>query len=607
MRWMARYFTPPILLGLSLTSVSIAFLYVLYRKDEEDTKSRKSQVEISKRYTIECKVPRQFVPAVIGRGGSMIKDIQNKTGTVVHFKEDNIECPERICVIKGSYESVYLAENMIKSIINNQPIIESYVLSVPQKACGKIIGRGGDVIHHIQTISGAKVTIENAFVPSEPHVERKVTIKGTSKQINTALELIQEKIYEEEEERTKLQASSAARLPRGKLSPRNTINTSEQGHNTESLTLPVSDGFIEVYVSAVESPSQFWVQIVGPGITALDKLVSDMNAYYSNKENYEMHKLKSIKVGQLVAAKFGFNKQWYRAEVISLPANDQCEVFYLDYGDHEIIHHNCVLELRTDFLSLRLQAIECSLANIKPPGAEWSTDESDFFAEITFLAEWKVLYAKVKGFKERTFGYGRSRREGSPIPSVELYNKHDNEEINIGCEMIKEGYAEQEETVPSTASSTLSLFSRHYDIGGISTPLTKRALSPEMSANNSRKLDSAIDSPNTSNIDGTPTDVSDVLRSEVQEVHLFTPHKPHDWAEEVDPVTSKKDETNRFIENEKEVQQDDNRIHPPNGTYVPLESSQIRERPWQVSKFSRIAPAGFESDMSDDSDVMELG
>lgn len=97
----------------------------------------------------------------------MIKDIQNKTGTQVHFKEDNIECPERICIIKGSYESVYLAENMIKSIIHNQPIIESHVLSVPQKACGKIIGRGGDVIHHIQTVSGAKITIDNAYLPSE--------------------------------------------------------------------------------------------------------------------------------------------------------------------------------------------------------------------------------------------------------------------------------------------------------------------------------------------------------------------------------------------------------------------------------------------------------
>lgn len=58
----------------------------------------------------------------------------------------------------------------------------------------------------------------------------------------------------------------------------------------------VSDGFIEVYVSAVETPSQFWVQIVGPGITALDKLVADMNAYYSNEENYQLHKLKNVNI-----------------------------------------------------------------------------------------------------------------------------------------------------------------------------------------------------------------------------------------------------------------------------------------------------------------------
>ncbi|XP_071875523.1 tudor and KH domain containing protein papi [Bombus fervidus] len=560
MKWMARYFTPTILLGLSLTSVSIAVLYVLYRKDEEDIKSRKSQVEISKRYTIECRVPRLVVPAVIGRGGSMIKDIQNKTGTQVHFKEDNIECPERICIIKGSYESVYLAEKMIKSIIHNQPTIKSHVMSIPQKACGKIIGRGGDIVHHIQTVSGAKVNIECAFLPYGPNDERKVTIKGTTQQVNAAIMLIQNKIYEEEGECTMLEISSATRLPRGKSSSCNTINTSELnlGQNAESLMLPVSEGLIEVYVSAMESPSRFWVQIVGPGINALDELVSDMNTYYSDEENYEMHKLKSIKVGQMVAAKFGFNNQWYRAEVISLSTDDKCEVFYLDYGDHEIVHHNSVLELRTDFLSLRLQAIECTMANLRPPGPDWTSEECDFFAENTFLAEWKVLHAKVKNFKRRIFGFGRSRREGSPIPSIELYNNHNDEEINIGEEMIKEGYAEQYEDKLSPASSTLSLILR---ADPSTSPLTKQTWNP---------------------LDG---------------------------GGEIDPVTWKKNETNRSIENWKEVQQnDDHSLRPPNGTFIPLESSsEKRERPWQISKYSIVAPAGFESDLSDDSDMMELG
>lgn len=69
----------------------------------------------------------------------------------------------------------------------------------------------------------------------------------------------------------------------------------------------------------------------------------------------------------MVAAKFSFNKQWYRAEIISTPENDQCEIFFVDYGDREVVNLDSVLELRTDFLRLRLQAVECSMANIKPP------------------------------------------------------------------------------------------------------------------------------------------------------------------------------------------------------------------------------------------------
>lgn len=54
---------------------------------------------------------------------------------------------------------------MIKSIIQNQPIIETYEMFIPQKACGKIIGKGGEVVQQMQTISGAKIIIEHACGP----------------------------------------------------------------------------------------------------------------------------------------------------------------------------------------------------------------------------------------------------------------------------------------------------------------------------------------------------------------------------------------------------------------------------------------------------------
>lgn len=51
---------------------------------------------------------------------------------------------------------------------------------------------------------------------------------------------------------------------------------------------------MEVYVSAIENPSQFWVQVAGSGTLCLDELVAEMTAYYENPENQEIHALKDV-------------------------------------------------------------------------------------------------------------------------------------------------------------------------------------------------------------------------------------------------------------------------------------------------------------------------
>lgn len=51
---------------------------------------------------------------------------------------------------------------------------------------------------------------------------------------------------------------------------------------------------MQVFVSAMETPSQFWIQVVGPGTTSLDDLIAEMNAYYNVEENAELHALKNV-------------------------------------------------------------------------------------------------------------------------------------------------------------------------------------------------------------------------------------------------------------------------------------------------------------------------
>lgn len=46
--------------------------------------------------------------------------------------------------------------------------------------------------------------------------------------------------------------------------------------------------------------------------------------------------------------------------------DDKYKVFFLDYGDHQIVNRDSIMELRTDFLSLTFQAVECCVANINP-------------------------------------------------------------------------------------------------------------------------------------------------------------------------------------------------------------------------------------------------
>ena len=59
--------------------------------------------------------------------------------------------------------------------------------------------------------------------------------------------------------------------------------------------MSLTEDLVEVYVSAVETPSLFWIHVIGPGNKALDSLVGEMTEYYNKEENRELHILKKVK------------------------------------------------------------------------------------------------------------------------------------------------------------------------------------------------------------------------------------------------------------------------------------------------------------------------
>ncbi|KAF4519353.1 hypothetical protein B566_EDAN011359 [Ephemera danica] len=329
---------------------------------------------------------------------------------------------------------------MIHEFIASQPKIVTFTMPVEQRVCGRIIGRGGATIRAMQANSGAKISLEGGPDDTAEEVPRTITIRGTENQVKVAKGLIEEKIEEDmENRRIALCSARTPRSPRRQLAITNegTNGTESNGtpKNAERLSQGTQEGFMEVYVAAMKNPGRFWIQKVGPPSVDLDRLVDKMSEFYNQEENRKIFK----------PQKFEKDGKWYRALVRDVKPDEYdfsqsvVDLFYVDYGDDEEKSQEEVCMLKSEFLALRTQAIECTIAGVKPASGDglWSEDASDLFDELTRASCWVPVMAKVKGFKQQE----RGDRGTSPVPSVELvYN-----ETNIADELLAKGFAAKEE------------------------------------------------------------------------------------------------------------------------------------------------------------------
>lgn len=87
----------------------------------------------------------------------------------------------------------------------------------------------------------------------------------------------------------------------------------------------------------------------------------------------------------------------------------------------------------------------------------WTDEAIDKFEEWTHVAQWKKLSAKMNGYsiREKT----RAKREGSPVPGVELFDVCNEQDINIAQELVSHGFAvfkKKSEDCSSSPGSTRS-------------------------------------------------------------------------------------------------------------------------------------------------------
>ncbi|NWU93960.1 TDRKH protein, partial [Upupa epops] len=472
---------------------------------------------------IEMRVPRAAMKSIIGCKGAAIRKLSQESGARIDTESEE-QGEEVTLLISGSPSQVCHAKAAIHRIVTEStPVSEQ--LCVPNRAVGRIIGRGGETVRSICRSSGAKVLCERNGNLAPVRI---IHLSGTQKEVEAAKKLITEKLMEDNAFRKELAQSMAMRgqrkqplgsrhelepLSNGALGDREEKDKGmpcaqdsflaqvageeeeqdededEEDKELEELadgseaTVPKFEGIgscgvmggsifwaqslcpcssyqcgcpspfsarlptpllivpspdfsfdadehLEVYVSAAENPNHFWIQLLGQRSLQLDKLTAEMWQHYESCG--PTAKLSSVQAGDIVAAPYMEGRDWYRARVLGTLPSGNLDLYYVDFGDNGEAPLEALRALRSDFLSLPFQAIECSLTGVAPAGTGWDEAALDTFDRLTHCALWKPLVARITSYTQSGLG---------TWPKVRLYDTQHGANLDIGAELVRLGFA----------------------------------------------------------------------------------------------------------------------------------------------------------------------
>ena len=174
---------------------------------------------------------------------------------------------------------------------------------------------------------------------------------------------------------------------------------------------------VDVYVSAVISPGQFWVQVVDENAGNLDRLQDNLC------ENVE-HLLPISSLAENICCAAPYLNDplnLYRAKMMKseneAENSGRCWVYFVDYGDKAEVSKSSLKQLDLCYCELPAQAHQCRLASY-----EKSDDLSHYslekFKKLCRFNEWVPLRMIISG----------TDQDGNTLV-VKLFNKNSNVEI----------------------------------------------------------------------------------------------------------------------------------------------------------------------------------
>ncbi|XP_053312057.1 RING finger protein 17 [Spea bombifrons] len=136
---------------------------------------------------------------------------------------------------------------------------------------------------------------------------------------------------------------------------------------------------VNVIVCHMNDPSDFYIHVLDS--SEYLSIVNKIQKVYNDEDAEDFEILYPV-IGQPCIAKYE-DEDWYRAEVIGLPGNQEVDVKYVDFGNVARVSIRKLRKVKGEFLRLPCQAICCRLAFIQPCNTqEWSREARVLFESM---------------------------------------------------------------------------------------------------------------------------------------------------------------------------------------------------------------------------------
>uniref|UniRef100_A0A2N9GDE4 Tudor domain-containing protein n=1 Tax=Fagus sylvatica TaxID=28930 RepID=A0A2N9GDE4_FAGSY len=189
--------------------------------------------------------------------------------------------------------------------------------------------------------------------------------------------------------------------------------TREEVSNGAAVEESKQKEVLKVIVTEVLGGSKFYVQTVG------DQKVASIQQQLASLSLQEAPVIGAFnpKKGDIVLAQFSADDSWNRAMIVNAPRGavespkDKFEVFYIDYGNQEVVQYSQLRPLESSVSSSLGLAQLCSLAYIKVPSLEedFGQEAAEYLSEH-ILNSAKEFRAKVE---ERDTSGGKVKAQGT--------------------------------------------------------------------------------------------------------------------------------------------------------------------------------------------------